>query len=224
MYVPGIAHGMVPPGPLELSFKSVTNSQGSSLTLPPLASGDVAVLMDFAYNINSTTLPAETIPEGFTPLLSTFLQYSFQDAFGNLTPYRARMVTAVRVCTGSETGSLTGLSGSFACKTLLVFNASRRVSSFTNVRSSTPTASLSASLTPDDVTPHLVIGYSPRNSSWGRNPEFDQTGSFGVSNGTTFWGYSLYNRGRTPLAQTITPFTSNSSHSWINWLIAFRLT
>lgn len=96
-------------------FSSAT-STGSTITWPAaLLAGDVAVLMDRA--LNNSGVPTAVIPSGFTSVVDDTIN-------------EARQIVSRKICTGSESGALTGMNGSNKNeKILIIFRSSSPPSS-----------------------------------------------------------------------------------------------
>ena len=81
-----------------LSQFATANSGGSTVTWPgSIQNGDLAVLFDFS---SGGSTPAKVVPTGFTEVVLS----------GSPTSSVSRVVMALRICDGTETGNITGMT------------------------------------------------------------------------------------------------------------------
>jgi hypothetical protein len=85
-------------------------STASTITWPSVKAGDIAVLHDYAASAAST--PTAVTPDGFTNACDS----------SNAT---LRAMTSWKLCTGAESGSLTGMNGNVSNRKAMVTAASR---------------------------------------------------------------------------------------------------
>lgn len=169
-----------------LSFLSSATAIAATITWPSVQAGDIAYVIDSASN--SSGAPTSVTPSGFTNIF---------DSGAFLTFYK--VMVSRKICTGSESGSLTGMDGTNSDnKVLLVFRATKAAASVTN---STPTSEATAGnpasqdiLASGQVTPLIVFGVSAASGTAAfstASPAFDAT--VATSAGRLLVGYKIYN-------------------------------
>lgn len=167
-----------------LAFKDSATSTAATVTWPSVAAGDVAILFDFADG--AVSAPSAVTPSGFTNHVDLTAASTL------------RMMISSKVCTGSESGSLTGMNGNVAnSKVMLIFEAG-----VSSINSSTWNAQMTAgnpaaqivSATAGSV-PLIVFGAAAAGDGGGlpgfstASPAFDAQ----VTAGTLRTGYTIYN-------------------------------
>ena len=175
-------------GGIEITFFASANSTTSTVTWPAsVATGDIAVLIDHGLNLFGT--PTDVAASGFTNIAAS----TYSDSFKRIKSYW-------KICTGSETGSLSCVNGNQQNgKVLLVFRPTGGT-----VTTVTPTDAFIESqdynipaqtITASGGTPPLIvigatIGQATTAFSTA-SPAFDAT----VATGTTrlIVGYKMYN-------------------------------
>lgn len=175
-------------GGVEITFFASANSTGSTVTWPAsVASGDIAVLIDHALNIIGT--PGDVAASGFTNIAAA----TYSDSFKRIKSYW-------KICTGSETGSLSCVNGNQQNgKVLLVFRPTGGT-----ITTVTPTDAFIESQDGDipaqvvnasgGATPLIVIGATIGQATTAfttASPAFDAT--VATSSTRLIVGYKMYN-------------------------------
>ncbi len=91
-------------------------STAATIAWPTVQKGDIAVLQDFAASGAST--PSAVTPTGFTNVINS------------TDPFR-RAMGSFKLCAGTETGNITGMSSDINRKDLLIFRGNSAVISAT---------------------------------------------------------------------------------------------
>lgn len=77
---------------------SGSSTDSATVTWPSVTAGDLAILFDIARGPGGSSLPTSVTPTGFTNILDAAVSASF------------RSMISTKVCVGSETGSITGMT------------------------------------------------------------------------------------------------------------------
>ena len=174
--------------PLTIAFQTSAHSVASTVTWPTIAAGDLAVLLDRA--VNSSGVPSNVVPTGFTQAGSP-LAYSGGIIRTNLN---------YKILDGSESGSLTGMDGSFnEFKILTIFRPNRTINSVTIAGAAlqwtdgNPAAQVCSAN--GQATPLLLFGAATSQGTSAAfstaSPSFDST--ITTSDGRGIKGYKVYN-------------------------------
>lgn len=93
-------------------FATVAASAAALNWPASLQAGDVAVIIQAAQSITGTGTPVSVVPSGFTLIGETY----------GVSPVRFRVNAARKILTGSESGTITGMTGNaYSDRTLYVF-------------------------------------------------------------------------------------------------------
>ena len=198
--------------PVMSSFSSTT-STGATIAWPgSIAAGDVAILLDWGYTVFST--PADVAASGFTDIINGSTTTGVE---------RGRIKAYYKILTGSESGSITGLSSTSMAKALFIFRGTIAV---TTVTAFDATQEITANNPADQTVavsgqalPMALIGFVTANNA---TPAFDAgTTTFDGTVSTTrmFAGYKLFNVGDTPVDHAVV-----TSDAGFNGLITFGVS
>lgn len=164
---------------LALFGSAIANA--ATITWPAsVAAGDVAVLFDVA----GSTGPAAVTPSGFTNHV-------------NVTDGFVRNMISSKVCTGSESGSLTGMSSTTMNKVLLVFRggATTITPSTFNSQQTAGDPTLQTVAASGGVAPLVVLGMAYGSAGSAAfstaSPAFD--GTVTTATALLITGYKIYN-------------------------------
>ena len=117
-----LARYAAPAGPAvsEYNFVSATTATASTIAWPAdRAAGDLAILVDGAGA--ATTAPTAVTATGFTDIANTSLNASLAN----------RTMVSYKILTGSETGSITGMSGTTNRKNLFIYRPDATITTLT---------------------------------------------------------------------------------------------
>lgn len=174
---------------LHVEYKTVATSSAQTVAWPSVASGDLAVLLDWAYHFGASA-PTAVTPSGFTVHLNQTASLA-----GIL---HQRLMVSSKICTGSESGNLTGMNSSGTIsKVMLIFGngiASRTSSTWQYSLTDGNPASKTASASGGNA-PLVVIGCAITDTiaaAWTtESPAFDDEVT--ANGGRMLVGYKVYN-------------------------------
>jgi hypothetical protein len=106
MFPAGAAGVIAPPQLTSVSNVATASSTSSTITWPAVQAGDMAILFDFANGLKKA--PTAVTPSGFTNMCNGT----------GLVLYRG--MASFKLCTGSESGSITGMNDAVMRKALLI--------------------------------------------------------------------------------------------------------
>lgn len=167
-----------------LAFKDSATSTAATVTWPSVAAGDVAILFDFADG--AVSAPSAVTPSGFTNHV-------------NLTAASTlRLMISSKVCTGSESGSLTGMDSNAESKVLLIFEGgvSSINSSSWNAEMTAGNPAAQTVLATAGAVPLIVFGAAAAGDGGSLPPFSTDSPKFDlpqVTAGTLRTGYKIYN-------------------------------
>lgn len=173
-------------------FSSTFANNTATITWPgSLQAGDAAVLMD-----GSVTFGAQTaiFPAGFTTIVNASTGAGTEP----------RSIVSSRVLDGSESGTITGMTGLSSGKLLLIFRGNIPITSVTpsTWNSEATSGNPSSQVVSAPTTPGVVFGFAFAGSSFSTaSPAFDATQAFAGSGSDAIGGYKIYNS--SPAAHTI---------------------
>lgn len=182
LLVPSI--GWKPGSGIVLEYKANATSTAATVAWPSVAAGDLAVLFDYAYqNISS---PSEVTPSGFSVHVNQA---------GSATVYYRVMISS-KICTGSESGNLTGMNGGTRnSKVLLIFSGgiASRASSTWNYQTTGGDPSSQSVTASGGAAPLIVFGMAGEDNAIPSfstaSPAFDSIFTVNVM----CVGYKIYN-------------------------------
>lgn len=177
-------------------FNYATNTGTGAVTMPAsILAGDIAVLVDSAYNDAPTAAPSSAYPSSWTAIGSSVTHNETS------TGIRHRTNVSYKVLVGSESSSsISGMSGAFDAKVILVFRPTggswTAPSSINAVAQGTQPSNQTVTVSGD---PGVIIGWASDMMATapdlGMSPAATATYSDGVN--ALDVGYLIYNSGAT---------------------------
>lgn len=182
LLVPSI--GWKPGSGIVLEYLRRNTSTSSTVAWPAVAAGDLAIMVDFAQNVSGA--PSAVTPTAFTNMVNVS---------GGSIP-GGRFMASRKICTGSESGNLTGMNGdNLNQKALLIFGAGFASASHSTWNSQYTTGNPSSQnvAASGAGVPVLVIGGAATNNTTPAfstaSPAFDEQFTVGLMR----VGYKVYN-------------------------------
>lgn len=169
---------------LELEYLRRNTSTGATVAWPSVAAGDIAVIFDCATNVSGAV--TAVTPTDFTNMVNIN---------GGTIP-TGRLMVSWKICTGSESGNLTGMDGNNTDqKALMIFGAgaSSLAHSTWNKQHTTGNPTSQSVVASGGNAPLIVFGAAASNDAAPAfstaSPAFDEQFTVGVMR----VGYKVYN-------------------------------
>jgi hypothetical protein len=190
------------------NFAEGSNTAGRT-TWPAVQAGDVAVLVECLANAIGVP-PAAAVPTGFTQIATATLGAGADD----------RIVTSAKLCTGSESGSIVGMTvGTFTVsrQQIVIFRGNVPATAISvqsgtaQVTDAAPTNQVVTSSAA--IVPAIVLGWwssaanaiTSRGMSPAKDAEYGGLGAGGLLTGddTLYTAWKFYNVGSSPANVTV---------------------